>query len=131
MTVFIFAGTTEGKNLAAACRNQNVELYVSVATEYGRSRIEEADNIHILCGRKDTEGIKKLLEDIGPSAVIDATHPYAAEVTRNIRAACGNTNTPLFSVAGFPSSGTSATLPIVPNPAISPLKAARNGFRLR
>ncbi len=86
--VLLFAGTTEGKNIAAACRNQGLELWVSVATEYGKSRIEEAGNIHVLCGRKDAEGIAQLLDEIEPELVIDATHPYAAVVTENVKVAC-------------------------------------------
>ena len=86
--ILLFAGTTEGKNLAAACRNQGLELWVSVATEYGKTRIEPADNVHVLCGRKDAEGIAELLGEIKPELVIDATHPYAAVVTENVKAAC-------------------------------------------
>ncbi|MBQ9912135.1 MAG: precorrin-6A/cobalt-precorrin-6A reductase, partial [Firmicutes bacterium] len=86
--VLLFAGTTEGKNIASACRNQGLDLWVSVATEYGKSRIEPAGNIHVLCGRKDAEGISQLLDEIKPELVIDATHPYAAVVTENVKAAC-------------------------------------------
>ena len=86
--ILLFAGTTEGKNLAAACRNQDLKLFVSVATEYGKTRIEPADNIQVLCGRKDAEGIGQLLDELRPSFVIDATHPYAAVVTENVKAAC-------------------------------------------
>ena len=86
--ILLFAGTTEGKNLASACRDQDFELFVSVATEYGKTRVEPAENIHVLCGRKDAEGIARLLEDIKPVTVIDATHPYAAVVTENVKAAC-------------------------------------------
>ncbi len=86
--VLLFAGTTEGKNLASACRNQDLDLYVSVATEYGKTRIDNADNIHVLCGRKDAKGIGKLLDDLKPSLVVDATHPYAAVVTQNVKSAC-------------------------------------------
>ena len=31
--VILFAGTTEGRLVAEACRNQPIELYVCVATE--------------------------------------------------------------------------------------------------
>ena len=34
----------------------------------------------------------------GIVGVIDATHPYAAEVTRNVREACERTGTPLIRV---------------------------------
>ena len=86
--VLLFAGTTEGKNLASACRGRDLDLYVSVATEYGKTRIDAADNIHVLCGRKDAEGIKALLDELKPSLVVDATHPYAAVVTENVKNAC-------------------------------------------
>ena len=91
--VILFAGTTEGRLVAEACRNQPIELYVCVATEYGETLIEEAENVHVLAGRKDTQQMVSLIRSTGAKLVIDATHPYAAAVTETIRAACGETET--------------------------------------
>ena len=86
--VLLFAGTTEGRRIAAACRGRSLELHVSVATEYGKTLIEPAPNIHVTHGRKDAAGILELLRETGAELVLDATHPYAAEVTAALRSVC-------------------------------------------
>ncbi len=90
--VILFAGTTEGKLIAEACKNKPVQLHVCVATEYGATRIEEADNIIIDAGRKDQAQMERLIGETGAELVIDATHPYAAEVTETIKKACAGTD---------------------------------------
>ena len=87
-SVLLFAGTTEGSRIAEGCRNKPITLYVSVATDYGGVRIEPAENIHIVSGRKGAEEITALLEKTGAGLVIDATHPYATEITRILREVC-------------------------------------------
>ena len=84
----LFAGTTEGRQIAEGCRGKDIELTVSVATEYGETLIEPADNVHVVSGRKDGNGIAALIRDTGAELVIDATHPYAAEVTKTLKAVC-------------------------------------------
>ena len=84
----LFAGTTEGREIAKGCRGKDVDLTVSVATEYGETLIEPAENIRVVSGRKDGDGIAALVRDTGAELVIDATHPYAAEVTRTLKAVC-------------------------------------------
>ena len=84
----LFAGTTEGRQIAEGCRGKDIELTVSVATEYGETLIEPADNVRIVSGRKDGNEIAALIRDTGAELVIDATHPYAAEVTKTLRTVC-------------------------------------------
>ena len=84
----LFAGTTEGREIAQGCREKDIELTVSVATAYGETLIEPADNVHVVSGRKDENGIAALIRETGAQLVIDATHPYAAEVTRTLRTVC-------------------------------------------
>ena len=91
--VILFAGTTEGRKVAEACRGRNITLHVSVATEYGETFIEEADNIRVLSGRKDAARIAALIRETGAKLIIDATHPYAASVTQTIRSVCRETGT--------------------------------------
>lgn len=84
----LFAGTTEGRRIAEGCREKDIELTVSVATAYGETLIDPAQNVHVVSGRKDADGIAALLRDTGAELVIDATHPYAAEVTKTLKAVC-------------------------------------------
>ena len=91
--VILFAGTTEGRQIAEACRGKNLTLHVSVATEYGETMITGADNIRILPGRKNAEQIASLIHETGAELVIDATHPYASSVTQTLQRLCAETQT--------------------------------------
>lgn len=91
--VILFAGTTEGRRVAEACRGQNITLHVSVATEYGEALIEEADNIRVLPGRKDAAQISKLIAETNAKLVIDATHPYASSITQTLQSVCRESGT--------------------------------------
>lgn len=84
--ILIFAGTTEGRELAEFCAENGIAADVSTATEYGSSLLP--CGIGILSGRMDAVGIETLLRSEKYAAVIDATHPYAKNATENIRAAC-------------------------------------------
>ncbi len=90
--VILFAGTTEGRELADALRGKDLELTVCVATDYGRDMIEESENVKVLMGRLDKDKMLSLFKEKKSDIVLDATHPYAKEVTENIKAAsleCG------------------------------------------
>ncbi len=86
--LIIFGGTSEGRRLTEYFKNRKINVTVCVATEYGRELAGGGENITVKCGRLDKSEIISLIEHIRPAAVIDATHPYASEVTANIKAAC-------------------------------------------
>lgn len=86
--VIVFAGTTEGYEISRfLCENQ-IPVLVCVATEYGSRSLEEGSCLHIRAGRLDETGMKELFFREKPELILDATHPYAAEVTQNIRKSC-------------------------------------------
>lgn len=84
--VLIFGGTSEGTRLAESLPKRGYEVTVSVATEYGALMLEGLD-VRVETGRLDVDGMVQLMEKKNYLSVIDATHPYAAEVTENIKAA--------------------------------------------
>ena len=85
----IFGGTSEGRELYRACRERGLPVLLSVATEYGRELAEESpEDAGVLAGRLDEPSMEALFSREDISRVIDATHPFAVEVSRNIRAAC-------------------------------------------
>ncbi len=88
--VLLFGGTAEGRELAEALRERGVPALVSVATEYGESLLEPGGGLRVRRGALDEGGMAALMAQEAPRAVIDATHPYAEEVSRNLRAACGS-----------------------------------------
>lgn len=86
--LLIFGGTTEGRELAQYCCACGVSAAVSVATEYGGELLPHENGLCVLVGRLDSDEMAALMRELGCMAVIDATHPYATEVTANIIAAC-------------------------------------------
>lgn len=48
LRIWIAAGTTEGRLLAEDLADENVELAVTVATEYGASLIIDKPNVSVL-----------------------------------------------------------------------------------
>lgn len=85
--ILIFAGTTEGRQLAEYLGSQGISAHVCVATEYGEQLVKKSDTVTVTAGRLDCEGMQDLIKE-GFSLVIDATHPYAVIVSSNIKEAC-------------------------------------------
>ena len=91
--VILFGGTTEGNETAEFLAEHQVETLVCVATEYGATRMKESPYLKISSTRLDEQAMEALIEAEKPEIVVDATHPYAKEVTANIKAACRAENT--------------------------------------
>ena len=92
--ICIFAGTTEGRKLAEFLSRQIVRATVCVATEYGGERIPPSDSMTVSARRLPPEEIAQLLNEESFDLVIDATHPYAQSITRNLAAACASAEVP-------------------------------------
>ena len=90
----IFAGTSEGRKLAEFLQEHQICAEVCVATEYGEKLLAATDYIQVHTGRMTEPEMENYIQERSGApfqAVIDATHPHAAEVTKNIRTACENT----------------------------------------
>ena len=81
--VCLFAGTTEGRVIAGLLKDA-VDLTACVATEYGE---ELLDGVNVHTGRMSVNDMRTFFESEGFELIIDATHPYAVEVTNNIKEA--------------------------------------------
>ncbi len=88
--LLIFGGTTEGRLLAEFCVKNSISVYVSVATDYGENLLDRSEYLHVIKGRMTAEEMTAFIKNNAVKTVIDATHPYAVEVTENIRIACEN-----------------------------------------
>ena len=96
--ILLFAGTTEGRNLAEFLEKNQIPTEVCVATQYGETLLEEGKYLHVHAGRLDeTEMEQQIQKQI--TLVIDATHPYAVIVSQNIRRACSRTGTEYIRLA--------------------------------
>ena len=86
--VIVFAGTTEGREIAEFLDRKGISAHICVATEYGEQLLQGGQNLEISHERLNAEEMELLIKEKKCEMVIDATHPYAAEVTINIKKAC-------------------------------------------
>lgn len=86
MKLVLFSGTTEGRLFSRCAAALGAEVVVSVATPLGAEEQGDVPGITVRWGRLTPEEMTGLLQ--GADLCVDATHPYAVEATRNIRAAC-------------------------------------------
>ena len=86
MRLIVFGGTTEGRLLSCEMARLGAAVTVCVATEYGKEEQGEQPGVEVRAGRLDGEQMRAAVA--GADLCVDATHPYAAEASRNIRSAC-------------------------------------------
>lgn len=89
--VIVFAGTTEGNRICSFLKKNQIPTCACVATGYGTKSLTEDACLKVQGKRMTTEEMEAFFETERPRLVLDATHPYAAEVTANIRNACEST----------------------------------------
>lgn len=94
MHILLFGGTSEGRELAEWLAGEGVSVTLCVATGYGASLIPSDPRIRVHTGRLDRSGMEGLMREGRFERVVDATHPYAVEVTRNLRTAAENAGLP-------------------------------------
>lgn len=80
--VVLFGGTDEGHKIADFLKHNGINYVVCVATEYGSEVIE---NENVIVGRMDDKEMSDFFIKNSVKLVIDATHPYAENVTENIK----------------------------------------------
>lgn len=96
MKFLVFAGTTEGKAVIRMLAEKNLSAEAFVATEYGQEVLEQefleylslSDKLTIHSSRLNLEQMKALFKAQAEGCVVvDATHPYAKDVTMNLKTA--------------------------------------------
>jgi precorrin-6x reductase len=94
--IVLFGGTAEGRKLGELLNKKRVKTVLCVATKYGESLLAPSDALRVYTGRLDNAAIENLFNKEKPRLAIDATHPYAVEISGNIRAACEKTGIKLL-----------------------------------
>lgn len=85
--ILVLAGTQDGRELAACLATSGYQVMVSVISDYGRS-LAELPGICVHTGQLTLAGMQEFIVAQRIKAVVDASHPYAANVSANAMAAC-------------------------------------------
>lgn len=105
--VLLFGGTTEGRELALWLREAGIPALSHVATDYGEALLREKA-LPAEYGRLDAAEMEKLFRTGDFFAILDATHPFATEVSKNIRAAAAAAGVRYYRILRGESSASEA-----------------------
>ncbi len=94
MKILLFGGTREGRELSLALAGH--DLTVCVVSRVGEEALSRIPGICVRVGRQSPESIRALLS--GMELCIDATHPYAQQISSTLRDCCRETGVPLRRV---------------------------------
>lgn len=88
--VWVYSGTSDGNALACAVAAEGWPVVISAATEYGGAlAAERCAGVHVVAGRAGVEARRRALGEAGARMVVDATHPFAADMSRQLMSLCG------------------------------------------
>ncbi|MBR6712274.1 MAG: precorrin-6A reductase [Selenomonadaceae bacterium] len=85
--IFLIAGTADGRKLAEYLADKNFDVTASVVSDYGRKLLETCANVAINDKPLDRDELEKILRAEGFSCLVDASHPYAKNISANAIAA--------------------------------------------
>ncbi len=86
--ILILAGTSEGRQAAIGLEKEGRKVMAATATAYGGELLEKDFRGEISSRPLDLEAMTELINRRNITKVIDATHPFAEEVSKNAREAC-------------------------------------------
>ena len=90
----VIGGISEAKALCERL-SEKYETTLSVATEYG-AELVKGGSYRVVYGKKSAEDFQQLLGSERFSLVIDCSHPFAENVSREIETACKAVNIPIL-----------------------------------
>ena len=86
--IFLIAGTQDGRELAQLLLERGFDVTASVVSDYGRKLLQTCAGLKVNDKPLDADELEKILREGNFNAVVDASHPYAQNVSVNaIRAA--------------------------------------------
>ncbi len=100
LNILVLGGTTQATALATALADANLPATLSLA---GRVASPKAQAIPVRVGGfGGVDGLAAYLRDHAITHLVDATHPFAAQMSAHAVAACAQTGTPLVALTRAP-----------------------------
>lgn len=81
-------GTSEGKEILSLVNEFTEDIVVSTATKYGGDLLKSFKTKYINTEPLDKEGFKELVRKFNINIFVDASHPYAKEVSNTVMDTC-------------------------------------------
>ncbi|MCR5029966.1 MAG: cobalt-precorrin-6A reductase [Selenomonadaceae bacterium] len=86
--IFTAAGTQDGRELAGALLSAGYPVTASVVSSYGEKLLERYPGLVVNDKPLDAEALEAYIREHGVRLFVDASHPYAANVSQNAMRAC-------------------------------------------
>ena len=95
--VWILSGTSDGPRIAKRLLELNYSVFASVLTYKAGQAYIENSKLHIITGKLNNKNeIINFIKKNKIKCVVDATHPFAVIISKNLNNACKEINTPLL-----------------------------------
>ena len=93
--VWVFSGTSDGNALAREVADRYGHTIVSTASEYGGEVArEQCPEVTVWAGRQGVEARRRALVESAARVIIDATHPYAQQMSEQLVGLAGELGIP-------------------------------------
>ena len=86
----LILGTSEGKNILSLLNRYTDDIFVSTASAYGGELLKNYRYKILNTRPLSVQEMIGALKENGVEILVDATHPYAVEATKNIMEACSS-----------------------------------------
>ena len=96
--ILLLGGTSESVDTAKLLVDHGFQFIFSMASEIPMS-LPESSLLTLTRGVMDNTAMESLIHESMIAAVVDATHPYAVEATKNAMRACKNTGVRYFRLS--------------------------------
>lgn len=91
--ILFLAGTSDARELAVKVRQAGHDLLATVVTDSAAKSLEEA-GIPVRVGRLTSREMAAMIREKGVDTVVDASHPFAVEASKNAMEAARETGVP-------------------------------------
>jgi len=86
--ICLILGTSEGKKILSLMNEYTEDILVSTATAYGGEILCDYKYSFLNTKPLDLDGLVAMLKKYNVNLLVDASHPYALEITKNAKEAC-------------------------------------------
>ncbi|MGI5894029.1 MAG: precorrin-6A reductase [Candidatus Merdivicinus sp.] len=92
--ILLIGGITEATSLAEQLA-KDYDVLLSVASPYGAS-LAQNSHYQTICGKRDAAGFVRLMEEYSIRLIVDCSHPFAEQVSKEVETAAQMSGIPLL-----------------------------------